>query len=170
MTEKATRPIRSDETLLAILEALEAQTAPSVSDVATHAGVSKSTAHNHLSTLREHGYVVDGERGYELSLRFLELGESARTNTEIYEVARPHADELSRETGLLVNISVEDRGKGVYLYRTRGDDRIRLSTRAAKSTSYIAPPLERRFSRTCRSVGSNRFSTNTAFRSGLKTR
>ncbi|WP_255516649.1 IclR family transcriptional regulator [Haloferax sp. KTX1] len=132
MTEKATRPIRSDETLLAILEALEERTAPSVSDVATHAGVSKSTAHNHLSTLREHGYVVDGDRGYELSLRFLELGESARTNTEIYEVARPHADDISRETRLLVNISVEDRGKGVYLYRTRGDDRIRLSTRAGE--------------------------------------
>lgn len=132
MTDKATRPIRSDETLLSILEALETQSNPSISDLAASVGVSKSTVHNHLSTLREHGYVRRGEQGYQLSLRFLELGESVRMDTKIYQVARPHVDALSRETGLLINVAVEERGRGVYLYRTRGDDRIRLSTRAGE--------------------------------------
>ncbi|WP_129113838.1 IclR family transcriptional regulator [Halegenticoccus tardaugens] len=132
MTQKATRPIQSDETLLSILEALETATEPSIGDLAKKVGVSKSTVHNHLSTLRQHGYVVKGDRGYKLSLRFLELGESVRMDTEIYDVARQHVDALSQETQLLGNIAVEEHGRGVYLYRTRVDDGVQLSTRAGE--------------------------------------
>lgn len=133
MTKKATRPIRSDETLLSILEALEAATEPSIGELAESVDASKSTVHNHLSTLRQHGYVVKDGQSYRLGLRFLELGESVRTGTDIYDVARQHVDALSRETELLVNIAVEERGRGVYLYRTRVDDGVQLATRAGEA-------------------------------------
>lgn len=132
MGEKATRPIRSAQTLLTVLEALERVGPAGVTRLATEVDASKSTVHNHLSTLREQGYVVTEGSEYRLGLRFLQLGERARTYTDVYEVARPEVNALADETKLLANLDVEEQGRGVYLYRSREGSDIRLSTRAGE--------------------------------------
>ncbi|MCT9098056.1 IclR family transcriptional regulator [Haloarchaeobius sp. HME9146] len=130
MTDPMPGSIRSDETLLSIVEAVEALGEAGVTEIADQVDVSKSTVHGHLTTLKQQGYVVAEEGRYRLSLRFLQLGEHTRTQTGIYNLARPHVDELARETNELANLAVEENGRGVYLYRTQGDQTIQFSTDA----------------------------------------
>ena len=49
-----------------------------ISEIAADLDVSKSVAHNHVSTLRKRGYVVKRDRKYAPSLRLLALGERTR--------------------------------------------------------------------------------------------
>ncbi|WP_435361770.1 IclR family transcriptional regulator [Haloarchaeobius sp. DFWS5] len=132
MNDDTSGSIQSDETLLRIVEAVEAAGEAGVTEIANRVDVSKSTVHGHLTALRKRGYVVADDGRYRLSLRFLQLGEHTRTQTGVYEVARPHVDDLARETNELANLAVAEAGRGVYLYRTQGDQTIRFSTAAGE--------------------------------------
>jgi IclR family transcriptional regulator, acetate operon repressor len=130
MSPKANNPIQSDLTLLNILEGVEAMDGARVTELAKRVNTTKSTAHNHLSTLRERGYVVKHGSEYFLSYRFLELGEETRYRTPLYEFARPVMDDLARDVDKLANLCVEENGKAVYLYRTKSSSDLRFSTKA----------------------------------------
>ena len=134
MGQKANNPIKSDLTLLDILEALESMDGAGITDIAERADTTKSTAHNHLNTLRQRGYVVKQGQEYFLSYRFLELGEQTRYRTSLYEFARPVMDDLSRDVDKLANLCAEEDGKAVYLYRTKSNSELRFSTRAGETT------------------------------------
>jgi len=134
MQPKAKNPVKSDIMLLDILEELESTKRAKLTEIANSVETTKSTVHNHLSTLRERGYVVKQGSKYALSYRFLKMGEQSRYRTPLYEFARPVADELSRDVELLVNLCVEENGKAVYLYRTKENSELRFSTHAGETT------------------------------------
>ncbi|QFU84709.1 IclR family transcriptional regulator [Natronorubrum aibiense] len=125
-------PIGTVETLLSLVEYLEVNGEAGVTEIANAVDVSKSTAHNHLTTLRERGYVVNEDGRYRLGLRFLRIGETTRMRTDLFETARPQIETLVRGTELVGNLAVEEQQKGVYLYRSRGSDSIRFSTQAGE--------------------------------------
>ncbi len=124
--------IRATGTSFRIIEALRDLEAAGTTDVADHLDIPKSTAHNHLLTLVEQGYVVRDEDTFELSLRFLELGEYVRTENELYQIARPIIDELAEETGEVANLVVPEEGQGVYLYKAMGNRAVHHDTRPGK--------------------------------------
>jgi DNA-binding IclR family transcriptional regulator len=134
MSEKAKNPIQSDLMLLDILEGLETLEGARITELANQVGTTKSTVHNHLSTLRERGYVVKDSSEYFLSYRFLELGEETRYRTPLYEFARPVIDDLARDIETLANLCVEEEGKAIYLYRTQTSSNLRFSTQAGEVT------------------------------------
>jgi IclR family acetate operon transcriptional repressor len=134
MGKRAKNPIKSDLMLLDIIEALEAEDGIKVTKLAEQVETTKSTVHNHLSTLRQRGYVTKQNSEYFLSYRFLELGEHTRYRTSLYEFSRPVMDDLSRDVDLLTNLCVEENGKAIYLYRTKGTSELRFSTRAGETT------------------------------------
>jgi len=82
-----------------------------LTELAEHVGTTKSTAHNHLSTLRQRGYVVKLEDEYHLGYRFLEIGEETRYRTPLYEFARPELESLAEEVEGLVNLCSEENGR-----------------------------------------------------------
>lgn len=123
-------PVGSVETLLAIVDQLEDSGQAGITELAGAVDVSKSTVHNHLSTLRDHGYVVKEDGQYRLGLKFLQVGETARTGTDLFGAAHQRIDTLVDDEDLVANLAVEERGRGVYLYRTRGSNDLRFSTRA----------------------------------------
>jgi len=125
-------PVESITTLLSIVEHLEQVGEAGVSEISDSVGVSKSTVHNHLATLRENGYVINQEGRYRLGLRFLRIGELTRTRTGLFEIARPQVEDLVEGTNLVGNLAVEEHGEGVYLYRSRGSDDIQFSTQAGE--------------------------------------
>jgi len=125
-------PVESITTLLTVVEYLEQAGEAGVTEISDSVGVSKSTVHNHLTTLREKGYVVNQEGRYQLGLRFLRIGETTRIRTGLYEIARPQVETLVEGMDLVGNLAVEEHGEGVYLYRSRGSDEIRFSTRAGE--------------------------------------
>ena len=100
MTDEPRYAVEATQTSVAILEALVDAAGPvGVTELADIVGVSKSVAHNHLSTLRAAGYVVKRAETYEASLRPLALGERTRDGLGFYQAAKQQLDNLAAATG-----------------------------------------------------------------------
>ena len=126
MTSKASNPIKSTKTTFRIVEALKELDGAGVTELANHLDLPKSNVHNYLSTLEEEEYVVKEGTTFHVGIRFLELGAYARSRRELYEIARPEMDKLAEEEGELVNLLVEEHGRGTYVYRVAGDDAVQV--------------------------------------------
>jgi DNA-binding IclR family transcriptional regulator len=130
MKESAKHPVQTAEKTLRIIDELKSQKGGRVTDLADVLDMGASAVHNHLNTLREHGYVVKEGEEYRLGLKFLELGGFIRNQVELYKIAEPEIERLAEETGELVNLMTEERGMGVYLKRSKGKDAVDLDTYA----------------------------------------
>jgi len=128
MKEKANHPVKALEKTVDIVDLLKRRRGARLGTVADELSMHKSTVHNHLSTLREHEYVVKDDEEYRLSLRFLTVGGVLRDDVELYEVAKPKLDDLAAETGELVTLATEERGVAVVLYRAKGERAVEIDT------------------------------------------
>jgi len=117
-----TRSGGSRSKTLDVISVLDEGGATGVTEMAQQLSIAKSTAHYHLDTLREKGFVVrDGTR-YKLSMEFLKFGFRVRQRIPLFEAAKTEIDKLGRKTGELVILSTEQRGLGVYLYKAGGSE------------------------------------------------
>ncbi|WP_432547000.1 IclR family transcriptional regulator domain-containing protein [Kineococcus sp. SYSU DK004] len=91
--------------------------AMSLTEVAAATGLARPTARRILLTLQELGYVRALERGFTLTPRVLELGVAHVAATGLWDVARPHLEELSRRTGESCSIAQLDGPDVVYVAR-----------------------------------------------------
>lgn len=103
-----------------------ARSGPStVTDVAGEFDIPTSTAHIHLKTMHEAGYLHrSSDATYRLSLRFLEHGTVVRRRFEIYGVAHQEVRSIANETGEVASLGVEEGGKRVLLYKSEGGDAV----------------------------------------------
>jgi DNA-binding IclR family transcriptional regulator len=123
---KAKNPIKSSKTSFRIIQLIQEHNGAKLSEVSEKIDKSKSSVHNHLDTLCEMGYVTKAGSKYDIGLRFLEHGIYARQQRPLYEVAKPELEKLAEETGELVNLLVEEHGKGIYLARMRGENAVNV--------------------------------------------
>ncbi|ESP87102.1 HTH-type transcriptional regulator XacR [Candidatus Halobonum tyrrellensis] len=130
----AKHPVRTTEKTLALVEELMDRGPCGVTELAEGLDMGKSAVHNHLTTLREHGYVLKSGDEYQLGLKFLEVGGHTRKSMEFYQVAESEIKSLAVETGELANLLVEEQGMGVYLMRSKGDKAVDLDTYAGLRT------------------------------------
>lgn len=112
--------VRTTEKTFEILEALKGREAGRITDLAAELDLNKSVVYNHLQTLREGGYVVKDGETYRLGLKFLDFGSNARGTLDVYDIGKPKVNQLAEEIGVVSSLMTEERGEGVYLYRTRG--------------------------------------------------
>jgi IclR family pca regulon transcriptional regulator len=89
----------------------------SLSDVAAATGLARPTARRILLTLQELGYVRPDGSGFALTPRVLDLGTAYVRSTGLWDVARPHMEELSRRTGESVSVAQLDGSDIVYVAR-----------------------------------------------------
>src|SRR3954471_6501110 len=96
-----------------------------VSDLSREVGLSRSTAHRYIATLAGLGYLQQDPptRKYRLGPRVLDLGFSAINSMDLRELAAPHLQALSDETGHTVNMAVLDGADIVYIERCRTSQR-----------------------------------------------
>jgi DNA-binding IclR family transcriptional regulator len=97
---------------LGILEALSAAQKPlNNGDLARLCGLAASTVSRLTHTLTELGYVRFNRdlRGYELTPKNLMLGYPVLAEMRLLEMARPHLEQLSRQTGETAALAVRDR-------------------------------------------------------------
>lgn len=127
-TRKATQPVKSVRNTVTILEEFKARNGATLTELASDLDQSKSSIHNYLSTLLEQEVLIKKGNEYHVGLRLLELGSATRKNQQIYRVARDEIDRLAEETGELVNLLVEEHGKGVYIYRKRGENAVTVDS------------------------------------------
>jgi DNA-binding IclR family transcriptional regulator len=121
--------VRSSEKTLRILEAIHELGGVGVTELAKYLDMSKATVHHHLSTLEQNEYVVNDGSTYRTGLKLLEMGERARRQSGLFEIAKPDVNELANQTGELANLMIEEHGRGVYVHIASGEQAIRLDTR-----------------------------------------
>src|SRR5690242_16536763 len=96
-----------------------------ISDLARTLGLNRSTVHRYVATLHRLGYLQQdvATRKYRLGMRVLDLGFSAINSMDLREVAAPHLQALSDESGHTVNMAVLDGADIVYIERCRTSQR-----------------------------------------------
>ena len=107
-----------------IIQYLQRQGPAKLSKIATDLEMSQSTVHRHLDTLYNLRYVSREGKKYVLGLRFMRLGQSARTRNPSFRRAKQSVRELANQTGERAQFVVEDHGLGVYLYLETGEQAI----------------------------------------------
>lgn len=122
------RRVKSDETLFSIIEYLRDVDGAGVTEIATHLGFAKSTVHDHLATMRDHGFVVKRDGGYRLGLQFFSYGQYVRNTFDIYEAAQPVVDALVDELGEMAWLLTLENGRLMYLYGRAGETDINANT------------------------------------------
>ena len=127
---KPTRTVKTADTLLGVINTLQELDGAGVTELAEHLGLAKSTVHDHLATLREHGYVVKREDTYYLSLQFLDHGTYARDRLSMRDSIEPTIRRLADDTEEAVWFVVEEHGELVYLFRAVGERGIDMICRS----------------------------------------
>lgn len=89
----------------------------SLSEVASAAGLARPTARRILLTLEELGYVRSTGGVFALTPRVLELGMAYIGSTSIWELARPHMEQLVARTGESSSLAQLDGSDIVYVAR-----------------------------------------------------
>jgi IclR family pca regulon transcriptional regulator len=91
--------------------------AMSLSAVAAATGLARPTARRILLTLEELGYVRQAEGGYSLTPRVLDLGVTYMRSLGLWDVARPHIEDLVAQVGESSSIAQLDGSDIVYVAR-----------------------------------------------------
>lgn len=127
-TAHSPRTIGAVDKTCQIIDFLHQQNGARVTELAEALDISKGNIHTHLATLRQNEFVVKDGDQYNVSLRFLAIGEDRKNNTRIYEVAKPKIDELATETDTRVQITVEEFGMTVVLAISQGEHTVASPT------------------------------------------
>ena len=120
MAETSPKRIKSVENVVDILELIKREELKP-SEVADRLGFAKSTVHYYLTTLEEHGYIINDESGLRLGLRFIDLADAAVDTSEIYQMGWEQTNRLAEETDSVARLVVLEAGHGVVIYQSRGE-------------------------------------------------
>ena len=109
-----------------------------LSEVAAAAGLARPTARRILLTLEQLGYVRSVSGSFTLTPRVLELGMAYVRSLGLWDVARPHMEQLVARTGESSSIGQLDGSDIVYVARVAVPKIIAL--RVEIGTRFPAPP------------------------------
>jgi DNA-binding IclR family transcriptional regulator len=106
-----------------------------VSEVAETLGVARSTAHRLLTTLGQHGFVVQARtRGtYRAGPTLVEVGLAALRGVEVRRVAHPHLEALSAELRETVSLIVVQGAMSWFLDSVESMEPLRVTSRTGHS-------------------------------------
>lgn len=127
-TDQARRTVDAVQTTLDIIEFLQDRERAGVTEIAEAVDRSKGTVHGHMATLTENEYVVNEDGIYRLSLRYLDLAETVRSRLQMYDVVVEELDDLAAECGELAQFATEEHGRGVYIYKTEGENAVQTAS------------------------------------------
>ncbi|WP_336023579.1 IclR family transcriptional regulator [Halobellus salinisoli] len=125
--------IKSDETLLEILDALHSLETATLTAIASEVGVSKSTVHRHLETLRAQRFVDKRDDEYVLGLEFLRYGGAARERYSFHRQSKSIVQQVADQTGEFVGFLVEEQGVGTFIYCEMGTEGVPSEARVGQN-------------------------------------
>lgn len=103
-----------------------------VTELAQSLDISKSSSYTYLKTLERSEFVTKTGNEYHLSYNFLVFGEYVRNQSLLYQVGKTEIDELAAETGQYAHLVVEENGRGINLYKSKGEKAIGDDYQTAK--------------------------------------
>lgn len=107
-----------------IVEYLREAGAATLSEIAEDLEMPVSTAHIHLATLVDTDYLRKDDGRYRCSFRFLETGGEMRDQMALFQAAKPEIDDLRETSGEHANLTVEEDGYSVQLYKSESPDSV----------------------------------------------
>lgn len=122
------RTVKAVEISCEILNALRALDGAGVTEIADHVGVSKGAVHTHLATLEANELVVNRDREYQLSLRFIDLGEYIRSQIKIYDIVEEEVEKLAENSAEVAQFMAEEHGRGIYLAKAEGENGVQTAS------------------------------------------
>lgn len=123
------RQIQSVETAVNIIELLQSEEGAGVTHISNTLELSKGTVHSHLATLKNNEYVVKRDGEYHLSLKYLDLAETVKSQVSGYDIVREEVERLATETGELAQFATVEHGRAVYLYKYGGENAVQTASR-----------------------------------------
>jgi DNA-binding IclR family transcriptional regulator len=102
--------IQATDRSLDVIETVRELDGARTSTVATELDVAKSTAHKHLTTLARRGYLTKVGGEYRIGLKFLDIGEDARTGWPCYGLVQEAVTDLGERTEEDVDFCVAEDG------------------------------------------------------------
>lgn len=111
MKETGSRRVKSAGAVFGVMDTVHLLNGADVTEVANELDITKSTAHDHLSTLVDHEFLVKEGTNYRIGLKFLQYGMSAKRRIEFAEVARPSLTHIVEETDEIGWLVVEEYGR-----------------------------------------------------------
>lgn len=109
-------PVKATQTSARVLDALVDAESATLADLVDQLDHSKSSVHDHLSTLEGLGLIVKDGRTYRIGLRFLELGAGARERFPLYQAGRSSARKLSNASRLSASLFVLEDERLICLF------------------------------------------------------
>ncbi len=118
------RTLQTSTTTLDVIDSLKNLNGATVTEMADHLSLSKGGVYNHLATLRENNFAVKNGNEYNLSPRFILIGEHVRQESLLYRFGKKELDKLVETTGEYAQLITERHGLGIVLYLQRGEKSI----------------------------------------------
>jgi IclR family transcriptional regulator, pca regulon regulatory protein len=110
--------VQSLERGLAVIRSFSRQSpALTLSDIAGRTGLTRAAARRFLLTLKDLGYVQSDGKMFSLRPRILELGYSYLSSVPVWEMARPHLEDLAKRVQETTSASVLDGTDIVFVAR-----------------------------------------------------
>ena len=133
--------IKTTETVVSILELLHEERQASLTEVAEHINLAKSTTHSHLRTLLDQELIHKTDAGYRLGLKSLDYGGGVRDQTDIYRAAKPQLQKLYIETGHTIHLAVREYNDLVLLKRINPDETAGFGAHVGQRTHFHTSAL-----------------------------
>lgn len=122
--DASNRGLKSVGRAFDIIEFIRGEGPVTLSSVANSFDLPMSTAHIHLATLVETGYVVKEDGEYRCGLRFLRNGGELRDRMALFRVAKSEVDDLQQTVGEIANVATMEDWYMVQLYKSESPDSI----------------------------------------------
>jgi len=126
------RTVQAVQTALDIIEYLQTVEHAGVTEIATEVDRTKGTVHSHLTTLVQNHYLTKKDNQYQLSLRYLDLGETVKNRLGFYEVARTELNDLASKSNELAQFATEEHGQIVYIHKAQGEKAVESASSVGK--------------------------------------
>jgi DNA-binding IclR family transcriptional regulator len=142
VTQSNGRPLKTVERAFKILDLLYKNDGATPSEVFEMTELSRSAVYNYLTTLVKSGYVIQDGSTYNLSFRFLHLGQSVRLRVNGFRFIERAISDLTSETNEEVDFVVLDNGRITpiaesYHYRNHYYERSQMPVEFSGIGSYF---------------------------------
>ncbi|GLU34174.1 DNA-binding transcriptional regulator KdgR [Trinickia caryophylli] len=120
--------------VFSILAALGERGQIGISELSQHLGMSKTTVHRFLQTLKGLGYVAqEGETDrYRLTIRLFELGAKALESVDLVREANTEMRRIGQTTREAVHLGAFDEDHIIYIHKIDADYGLRMQSRVGR--------------------------------------
>lgn len=108
--------VKSDVTMIETIGVLHELGTAGVTEIADRLDMTKGAIHKHLKTLEANDWVVNDGGSYRLGFKVFTYGFKVRERNEMCNLLRSKVDELAEDTGQRVSASIEEHGRGTFVY------------------------------------------------------